>query len=323
MSTIIKNIFLPERIGTNYIFSKTVVAVSINKTTITATKSYLKGHATTIQLIVEEKLEQGSPQEPDNDRIARTLKMVFEKIGSYDEVHAILPSSLVIFKELKLPFLAREKIKMVIGFEIEPLLPFSLRDAVIDFVITKQNIEDKSSELLVTAVQKQHITEYIALFESVNVGINVITVDTISLYSLYATIPSYEQLRGGTALIDIGLYSTRITLMINAQLKMIRTLPKGIIAITKKAALDLNTTPNEVMEKLIRFGLEATESFDYAQKIELAATSLWDDINFTFTSFASQFLDRNPMTKVIVLGEGSLIKGFLPSLEQKIKTTCE
>src|SRR5579872_1873594 len=122
MSNIIKNIFLPEKIGTNYLFAKKIVSVAIGKTAITATKTFLKGHDITIELILEEKLEQGSAEESDNDRITKTLKIIFENIGSYDELHAILPSSLIVFKELKLPFLSREKISMIIGFEIEPLL---------------------------------------------------------------------------------------------------------------------------------------------------------------------------------------------------------
>lgn len=323
MSQFIKDIFLPEKIGLNYLFSKTVVGIVIGKTTIIGTKAHHKGTETTIVLIIEEKIDITNPEEPELERIARALKSLFSKIGAYDEVHTVLPSSLIVFKELKLPFLSREKIKMVIGFEIEPLLPFALRDAVVDFVIIKQNIEDKSSEILVTAVQKQHIVEHLAFFEKAEIKTDTITVDTISLYGLYTIIPAYNQLQGGTALIDIGLYTTRIMLMINSQLKMIRTLPKGIISITKKAAHDLQTTPNEVMEKLIRFGLEVAEPSDYAQKIEEAVASVWDDINFTFTSFTAQFLNRAPMTKAIVLGDGSLIKGFLTSLAQKITIPCE
>lgn len=323
MSQFIKDIFLPEKIGAHYLFSKDVVGIVIGKTTIIATKARLKGKETSIELIIEEKIDITNLEEPESERIARALKSLFSKIGSYDEVRTVLPSSLIVFKELKLPFVSREKIKMVIGFEIEPLLPFALRDAVVDFVIVKQITEEKSSEILVTAVQKQHIVEHLALFEAAEIKTDIITVDTISLYGLYTIIPAYNQLQGGTALIDIGLYTTRITLMINSQLKMIRTLPKGIISITKKAAQDLNTTPNEVMEKLIRFGLEVTEPSDYAQKIEAAATSVWDDINFTFTSFTAQFLNRTPMTKAIVLGDGSLIKGFLASLAQKITIPCE
>ena len=36
---IIKNVFLPEKIGSNYIFKKTILAISINKTIITAVKA--------------------------------------------------------------------------------------------------------------------------------------------------------------------------------------------------------------------------------------------------------------------------------------------
>ena len=323
MSQFIKDIFLPEKIGANYLFSKIVVGVVIGKTSIIGTKAQLKGVETTIETIIEEKIDLTNAEEPEAERIIRALKSLFSKIGNYDEVRTVLPSSLIVFKELKLPFLSREKISMVIGFEIEPLLPFALRDAVIDFVVVKQNTEDKSSEILVTAVQKQHIIDHLTLFETAEIKTDVITVDTISLYGLYTSIPAYNQLQGGTALIDIGLYTIRITLMINSQLKMIRTLPKGIISITKKAAHDLNTTPNEVMEKLIRFGLEIAEPSDYAQKIEEAAVSVWDDINFTFTSFTAQFLNRTPLTKAIILGDGSLVKGFLASLAQKINIPCE
>src|SRR5205814_675388 len=36
-----------------------------------------------------------------------------------------------------------------------------------------------------------------------------------------------------------------------------------------------------------------------------------------------QFLNRNPMTKAIILGDGSLVKGFLSSLSQRITVPCE
>ena len=58
---------------------------------------------------------------------------------------------------------------MVIGFEIEPLLPFSLRDAAIDFIITREIPEEKSSEILVTAVQKQQLIHHLEMFEAVRI----------------------------------------------------------------------------------------------------------------------------------------------------------
>lgn len=338
MSQFIKEIFLPEKIRNSYLFTKTIVGIEINKTSIIATKTRLKGVTSTIELTIEEKITESvsepatsiaEPSGATEENIlpasptSPTLTSIFSKIGSYDEIHTTLPSSLVVFKELKLPFLTREKIAMVIGFEIEPLLPFSLRDAVIDFIITRQIPEEKSSEILVTAVQKQHIIEHINLFRAVGLEPTVITIDMIALFGLYKQVPAYNQLTGGTVIIDINPYSTCVTLMINAQLKTIRTLPKGIISIAKTAAQELQKTPPEIMEHLLRFGLEATDLASYTPAIEKAVTEWWDSINFTLTSFTSQLLNRQPVSKIIFLGEGSIIKGLIPFVTQKSGIPCE
>jgi len=322
MSSLIKNVFLPEELNNYYIFSKYIVGIEINKTSIIATKSYIKGDHSSIDLIVEEKLEQ-QDSEVMNDFIAKALTSIMAKMGYYDEIHLALPSSMIIFKELTLPFMTREKINMVIGFEIEPLLPFSLQDAVINFIITKQNNEEKTSDILVTAVQKQQLLDYLAPFQSAGISPSRITVDIISLYGIYKRIPSYNALTGGTALIDFGLYATRIALMIDSQLKIVRTLPKGITFIAKKTAQNLSLAPNEVMESLARFGLNNTEPSSNTQEIEKTIQSLVEDLQFTLTSFTTQFLNRRPITKALFLGDGCLIKGLVPFVTNKLNITGE
>jgi Tfp pilus assembly PilM family ATPase len=320
MSGFIKDILLPEKIKSYYIFAKIVVGIEINKTNIIATKTRITGTTSTIESIVEEKIsEETSEENPDPTAIA--LKAIFSKIGTYDEIHTVIPSSVAIFKELKLPFTARDRISMVIGFEIEPLLPFMLREAAVDFIITRDIPEEKSSEVLVTAVQKQHIAQHLALFEAVEIKPAVITIDMISVYGLYKHVEAYKQLHGGTVLINITAHSTAIAIMVNGQLKTIRTLPKGIIALTKQVAQELNKTPQEMLDHLLRFGLEQTG--DYLPTIEKTVLDWWDSVNFTLNSFSTQFLNRQPMAKIIFLGSGSLIKGLIPLIAQKTNVNCE
>jgi type IV pilus assembly protein PilM len=322
MSQLIKDIFLPEKIKSYYLFSKIVVGIEINKTNIIATKTRIQGTTSTIELIIEEKISEEVSEE-DFERTSPTLTSIFSKIGQYDEIHTTLPSSVVVFKELKLPFSSREKISMVIGFEIEPLLPFPLRDAAIDFIITKEISEEKSSEIFVTAVQKQQVIHHLNLFEAVGIKPDVITIDIISLYGLYQQIDAYKQLLGGTALITINPNSTIIALVVDGQLKTVRTLSKGIIALAKQIAQDLNKTPQEILDHLLRFGLETTDTPEYGPIIEKAVLDWWNAINFTLNSFAIQLLNSQPMTKLIFLGSGSLIKGLIPFLEQKSNISCE
>jgi type IV pilus assembly protein PilM len=322
MSQLIKDIFLPEKIKSYYLFSKTVVGIEINKTNIIATKTRIAGNTSTIEQVIEENI----PEEISEENLEKTspaLQSIFSKIGKYDEIHTVLPSSVAVFKELKLPFSSREKISMVVGFEIEPLLPFSLRDAVIDFVITREIPEEKSSEIIITAVQKQQITQHLQLFEAVGLKPDVITVDIISLYGLYQNMDAYKQLPGGTILIYITSYTTNIILMINGQLKTVRTLPKGIIALTKQIAQDLNKTPQEIIDHLLRFGLETNDSPEYSAAIEKTISDWWNSIDFTLNAFSRQLLNQQPIAKIIFLGKGALIKGLIPFLGQKSEIPCE
>lgn len=322
MSQLIKDIFLPEKIKSYYLFPKTVVGIEINKTNIIATKTRINGTTSTIELVIEEAI----PEETSEENLEKTspaLQSIFSKIGKYDEIHTILPSSVAVFKELKLPFTSREKISMVVGFEIEPLLPFSLRDAVIDFVITREIPEEKSSEIMITAVQKQQITQHLQMFEAVGLKPDVITVDIIALYGLYQQIDAYKQLTGGTILIYITSYTTNVILIINGQLKTMRTLPKGIIALTKQIAQDLNKTPQEIIDYLLRFGLEANDTPEYSSAMEKNVTDWWNSIDFTLNAFSRQFLNQQAITKIIFLGKGALIKGLIPFIGQKSGVPCE
>lgn len=321
MSELIKNIFLPEKIGNYYLFSKRVVGVDISKTSIKLTKTLIKKESAIIEDIVEEKLDSDI-EETDNERISRTLVTLFAKIGKYNEIHTALPSSVVIFKELTLPFLLRDQISMIIGFEIEPLLPFPLKDAVIDFIITRQNNEEKSSDIIVTATQKRNIIEHIALFEAANLSPDVITVDMIALYSLYKRMPATTDIHGGTALIDIGLTTTHIALMIDAQLKMVRTVAKGVLSLAKAIAHDRSISPQEAMDNLLRFGLNQN-SPDDTNAAHNAAMSLWKDINFTLVSFSALMLDRKPMTQLIFLGDGAVIHDLVPTFIATCGTSAE
>jgi len=304
----IKNIFLPEKIGDYYLFSKRIVGVDIGKTHVSAALLYMRGKVITIERCIKERIDNGSAATHD-ERIVATLKIIFAQLGSYDVVYTTLSSSLVVFKELKLPFISREKIEMVVNFEVEPLLPFSLQDAVVDFIITKQIPEEKSSEILVTAVQKKHIVHCLEIFGQAKILVDKIVVDLFAFYSLYKRIPTYSQMTGSVVLIDFGLQSTRIAYLFDGQLRLIRTLNKGVSQLVKAVGDTLNIPKNEAMEHIIRFGLEKTDWPEYTQAITDALSTFWRSINFTLSSFITQTPENN-INKIILIGGGGQIKGL-------------
>lgn len=316
----IKNIFIPEHIGDYYIFAKRILSFDINKTQVHATQVHLHGNKIRIEKFIEEKIEPGNPTTYE-ERTTNAIKRVVAQADSYDAVYAALNSSVVVFKEIRLPFLEYEKIKLVINFEIEPLLPFPLATAVIDFIITNQNLEEKTSDVLVAAVQHEQLAQYVNIFTQASIEPECITVDLFALYGLYKRIPEYQHETGDVVLIDFDVHSTRIAYINSGQLKFIRALPKGLATIAKLVGDQLQIPSTEAMENIMRFGLEHQADPNYTNVMTKIMTSFWSEIDFTIRSFAAQ-VGQESMPRLLLLGRGSEIKDLCHFVATLINKSC-
>jgi type IV pilus assembly protein PilM len=318
----IRELFLPDKINNYYLFSKRIIGLDIGKTHISATLVVAKGKQTTIEKYVEEKIELGVTTNYV-ERATKTLQLVMAQFDSYDEIRVALSSSIAIFKEIKLPFLSHEKIKMVVNYEIEPLLPFSLNDAVVDFIVTKQFPQEASSQVLVAAVQNQHIAAALEICAGAGISPDVLTIDLFALYSLYKNIPTYTSLQGNIVLIDLGIQATRIAYIQQGQLRFIRTLGKGTYHIAKEVSEALAMQPNETMEYIIRYGLEKSTNQQYLQAITQSLTSFWQEIQFTLQSFLIQGTAQEKISQIVLLGGGSEIKKIAEFASSQLNIPCE
>lgn len=316
----IKELFLPDKINGYYLFSKRIIGFDIGKTHISATQLFLKGKSIVIEKFIEEKLE-GGPNNNTHERIVAAIKKILAQVDSYDAIHTALSSSVIIFKELKLPFLNYDKINKVVRYEVEPLLPFAVHDATIDFIITSQHTEDASSQILVAAVQNQHVEQHIEFFTAAGVMPSLITIDLFALYGFYKFIPQYAHLPGGVALIDLGMLTTRIAYVHNGQLRFIRTIHKGTSHLAKGLSDTLGMQPNEAMDNLIRYGLEKNNDSRYLSTIETAYTAFWNEIQLTLQSFTSQ-IDDQGIKNILLLGGGAEIKGAVAFISSLLQVSC-
>ena len=318
----IKDVLIPEKVGTYHIFPKRVVGFDIDKTNVAATKVYLKGNFATVENCINEKLELGNKLTHD-EKVVNAIKNIINSIGRYDEIYTAIPSSQVVFKSLKLPFLSHNKIKMVINYEVEPLLPFSLDEAVIDFVITGQNLEEKSSEVMVAAVQKSAVARHVKLFEDAGVSPSKVLVDIFSLYALYKKIPAYAALKEGVALVDIGFSDTKISYIYNGRLAFVRTLPKGIFSLAKNLSQEYEISQSEAVEVIMRFGDQKPDDAKHNAAADKVFANFFSEIKFTFQSFSSQIQDSSEIKKILLLGQGARILGISEFVGKFLDIPCE
>ena len=308
----IKNIFLPQSIKKYYLFPTRILGFEVGKTTVKATKLYAKGTEITVEKCYESPIHAATGDDLPT-RTAAAIAIILEQAKEYDVIVSAMPSSQVIFKELKLPFLGIETIQKVIGYEVEPLLPFSLQEAVIDCIITKEIPEQKSSEVLIAAAQNHFIAQHVSFFELAGVHTQKITIDLFALYGLYSLIPAYAQQKGGVVLLEIEQQSTHMAYLYDGQLRFIRTLPKGFFDQALVVANRLNISEHDALEHIIRFGLEPNHDDTFIGIIKEVFTTFFNDIIFTLQSFALQAKPAQSINKIILVGTGALIKG-LPQL---------
>lgn len=318
----IKGILLPEKIGNYYLFTQRIVGFDIGKTHVTATKILLRGNNTIIQQCLEEKLDAGNAANYAQ-RAGKAIESLIKRVGSYDYIVSSLASTSVITKEITLPFTDMSKIEQVIPFEIESLLPFDLDQAAIDFIVTKQDIEQNISTVLIAAVQQSTIDEHIALFSQLGLDPDRITIDLIQLHGLYQMIPKYKNIAGAVALIDLGFNATRIAYIYDGQLRRIRTLPTGISHLSKIIADHMNIQPGEAFEYILRFGIHNPDNPEYEKLISESLSQFFSKIQFTLASAATQINVGNAINKILLVGGGAHIKA-LPEFASKLfGTPCQ
>lgn len=317
----IQNIFLPEKIRNYYIFKQRILGIELGKTHIRAAVVSVRGSSISVDACVIEQVD--SEKQNHAERIVAALTRIKEQVGRVSKVHISIPSSSVVFKEMRLPFINYDKISQVIRFEIEPLLPFSLQDALIDFIITDTRTDDQGQEaqVFVAATQRSVVIEPLSWCQQATIDPQVITIDTFALYGLYSEIKAYMSREGTVILLDIDMQSTRIIAIHNKQLRIIRTLSYGIYTIAKSASATTNTTPQQTLDHLSRFGFEKAGPPDFTQALQNSATEFFGKVQFALNSLLTQLHVTSP-NSILVLG-GSEIKGATKIVSEKLQSPCE
>ncbi len=319
----LKNILIPERIGSYYTFKRRIIGFDIQNSVITATQLSIAGRHVTIERIIEEHIEEESPFDTTHrQRIISTLNRMSKRLDKAQIINCALPSSLVTFKELAFPFLDAQKIAMVVNYEVEPLIPFSLDEAYIDFIITHQDQREKKSTILVAITKKQYVEQLQELFAQAEIPLTNIVVDILALYSLYSITPVYQQSQENTLLLSFGYSATTIACLDHGQLKMVRSLPKGMKDIIQAIAQELSISETQAAEYIMRVGLESTEKENYQKAVNVALHDIVRDIGFTIASLPSLLPSLTGIQQLVIGSVYLPVHGLAEFLQASLNIPC-
>ena len=202
MNHLIRPLFLPRIIGNYYPTSITIVGLEITEDAIYATKVVASGRKKNIVASIKEPVTQEETISFD-DRAQSALQKIVPQLGSYDELCLCISNRYAVFKELTVPFTDVHKIKMVLPFEIEPLLPFSLQDAFVDAIVLGTTDDKKSSKILAAAVKRSVVAQFVQSATAAGLKPTRVSVHLFEFYAACKHIPEYSSSEQSLLIVEI------------------------------------------------------------------------------------------------------------------------
>lgn len=215
----IQQLFFPEKIKNFYLFSQKRVGLHITSEKVYATVLVASGD--TFKIVSSLSLALSSDKETLQEKTSFAISELLKKIGSYDQLIVTISSTSVMFKELSFPFVSKEKIALVLRYQLEPFLPFPLSEASFDFCITDLHEKENNSTIVAAATQTKYLREYLHLFSEARVTPSAVTVDILDFYGLYAI--THEFTRENHALVVVDDSVIHIAYLKDGNLKTIRS----------------------------------------------------------------------------------------------------
>lgn len=214
-------LFLPAEINGLYLFKQKQLSVSIKQKEVFATVSTVYKKSIAIDKSITEPILNANENFFEN--IAATLARIQAWAGNVDFVTCSLQPELTIYMQSEFPFKKRDAIELVLKNEIVKTLPLKQENIVADFLIESER--GPGCKTISAITQKENILNTIAVFKNVNINIDKIIPEALSIYEY---IKFNKLISDKGIIIDIEQNSTTIFYVDDWAIKSIRTINKGL-----------------------------------------------------------------------------------------------
>ena len=222
----------------------------------------------------------------------------------------------VIIKKITLPLMDENTIEETIHQEATQHIPYDISDVNLDFQILGPNqTNPENMDVILVAVKKETINDYLLLVEEAGFVPVVVDVDTFALENVYEY--NYE---GGEkkviALVDIGANLTCINILDEGITCFSRNITSGSRLITEQ--LQKKFSLNYENAELLKMGCPEDPKTDGAvalSAINEAAFSLVNEIAKAIEFFHTSALTEGRVEKIILSGGGAKTHNIAQSIQ--------
>jgi len=205
--------------------SKNILGLDIGHNAVSAVlaRNSIKGNS------IEAHMHLSLSDESRTDRnIADLIEIIAQEIDLSDCICvAAIPADLISYRNLQVPFAEHKKIRQILPFELESMLPFPVEDLIIDFHSFKIPDRDDHTEIIAASVEKNRIDSYLDILASFNIQPKLITA---GCYPLAVCMANLSDTAGNWLLIEIGGRKSTLIGVSSGQICIIRSLSADAVA---------------------------------------------------------------------------------------------
>ncbi|HWR57492.1 MAG TPA: type IV pilus assembly protein PilM, partial [Thermodesulfovibrionales bacterium] len=254
----------------------------------------------------------------DAIRVTESLRELVRKarIKANDAVIAISGHSSVIIKRISLPEMSEEELGESIKFEAEQYVPFDIEDVNLDFQILGPKEEPGQMDVILVAVKKEVINDYVSVVKEAGLNTVIVDVDAFALENMYGI--NYEVEAGrNVALVNIGASTINMNI-----------LKGGVSVFTRDSSVGSNIH-TDALQKEFGISFEEAERLKRGEPVEKvkpedayslitnASSDIFGEVARSVDYFRSSTL-QSEVKEVILSGGCALIRGFPGELSDKI-----
>lgn len=225
----------------------------------------------------------------------------------------------VIIKRITLPEMREEELVESIKFEAEQYVPFDIDDVNIDFQILGPKEEPGQMDVILVAVKKDIISEYVAVVKDAGLNPIIVDVDAFALENMYEV--NYEiDPESNVALANVGASTITLNILKGGLSAFTRDSAVGGNIITEALQREFNVTYDDA--ERLKFGesVENVSSEEAMSIIYSASEEIFTEISRSIEYFRSTGAQED-INEIILSGGCALIKGFDEMLSERINVS--
>ncbi|MBS1233250.1 MAG: pilM [Nitrospirae bacterium] len=250
----------------------------------------------------------------DSLRLVDSLKELARKarVKTKDVTISIAGLASVIVKRVSLPDMSEDELSESIKFEAEQYIPFDIDDVNLDFQILGPKEEPGQMDVILVAVKKDIINEYLSVVKEAGFNCQIVDVNSFALENIYEI--NYEiEPEKNVALVNIGASTMNMNILKGGISVFTRDSAVGSNLHTEVLQREFNLT-YEVAERLKRGEpVENVSPQDAFSVMELASEEVIGEVNRSLEYF------HEDIHEIVLSGGCALIKDFPNLLAEKIR----